>query len=82
MATEVSVYIFKPPGGRRDGEECKDGDRNKRMTKDHFSVRVKERVTKTKRDMRCVLVFSLFLCFSSLGIIPASIGTNVQEAEA
>ena len=32
MATQVFIYIFKPPGGRRDGEECKDGDREKQIT--------------------------------------------------
>lgn len=30
------LSIFKPPGGWRDGEECKDGDGKKQMKRDHF----------------------------------------------
>lgn len=51
------VYIPTSPGGRRDGEECKDWRQagTDRGMKDDFSGRCqsqRERMTKTERDVR------------------------------
>lgn len=49
------VYISKPPGGRRDGGECNDGDRQKQMDEEgSFRWAMSEserREQKTKRDV-------------------------------